>query len=159
MIKICWKTICFKTYVARANQFFISNSMFKKNDKRRPTWCSHNAANEIDYILINNNLKSRVRNFNVLHKFEYDSDHHPIRLTISMKTKKKFKKFVPKLKFSIDNDKIKMKKFQDNLKRENFKNEVLDIELDYSDFIEKITRAAEPFKIKKIKIRHNLFRN
>lgn len=97
---------------ARSNEFFFANTLFKKNKKRRPTWSSAIASNEIDFILFKKSLRHRIINFNVLHKFEYFSDHHPIRATIKFNEKPKFKKYKGTLKLCVTNDDAKNRKIK-----------------------------------------------
>jgi hypothetical protein len=67
---------------ARDKKFFFSSSNFKKNEKRRPTWTLGKASNEIDYILVKKEHKKSMKNIDVINRFDYDSDHKPVRLII-----------------------------------------------------------------------------
>lgn len=97
---------------ARMNKLFITNSMFKKNEKRRATWSLGRANNEIDFIMIKVEQKQLVKNVDVLKKFEYESDHRMARMVMKLDVKKKRPFFRPQIKFLVTDEKEKIAEFQ-----------------------------------------------
>lgn len=134
---------------ARSSQLFISNTMFKK--RRKVTWELGRAHNEIDFILIRNDQKFKILNYEVIHKFEYSSDHHLIRATVALNTKIKKKKYIQKTHFTVINDPIKTKNFKEGLNTINLLNDELTMQQKYDKLIRNVTEAASVFKSKSSK--------
>lgn len=102
---------------ARSQELFITNSMFKKRDKRRATWSMGNTNNEIDFVMVKNEMKSLVKNVSIINKLEYTSNHKMLRMEINLKTlKKKFKIFSPKI--SVNENVSDILKFKRDLAKE-----------------------------------------
>lgn len=133
---------------ARTNKLFIANSMFEKNQKRRSTWSLGKASNEIDFIMIKNDQKRFMRNIDVLNKFEYESDHKMVRLTLSLESKKKRPFSPPIKKFLVSDDKKRIEEFQTKLKSKPPTNGSLQEK--YEHCSNAILTAGEVFKHKTV---------
>ncbi|CAF4857757.1 unnamed protein product [Pieris macdunnoughi] len=75
------------------NKFVISNTIFKKPQKRKWTWLSPNGKtkNEIDFILIKD--KRFITNFEILSP-KFPSDHRMLRISYKLQQTKKKRKFL-----------------------------------------------------------------
>lgn len=139
---------------ARENDFFFTNTMFKCRQKRRSTWeckLANNriVQNEIDFILVRKIQIKMVKNFKVLSKFEFESDHKLIRMCFKLKNLEKkifrYEKIVPRIKF--DNDLTKIKTFKEKL--DNTQNH---LNGKYENLIKIIDDASVPFKSKRVRV-------
>lgn len=67
-----------------ANQLKIINTWFKKRKGKKWTWISPNLdyKNQIDFILAPRNAKN-IKNFDVIQKFDFISDHRPIKCELT----------------------------------------------------------------------------
>jgi hypothetical protein len=103
---------------ARSNELKIVNTFFKAKSKRKFTWESKIANNQIvrngiDFILVRKNELKFVKSFNVLSKFEFESDHKLIRMPFKIKKtfmKKQIQNFIPKITFCNDEKNKKISK-------------------------------------------------
>ena len=99
---------------AASKNLVITNTLFKKADKRKWTWRSPNGEtkNEIDFIMTNK--RETVLNTEVIQKITIGSDHRMVRTTVRLNVKlersRMVKKPVPKV--NIDNLLQRKEEFQ-----------------------------------------------
>lgn len=129
---------------ARENQFFFVNTILKKNDKRRTTWSLGKAANEIDFVLIKQDQKKSVRNYDVINKFDYDSDHKMVRLSIFINRLSSNKRRQNK-RLTISNDKELIKQFKDSMLTFQPYDENKLVKANYSSLVNQIKESALVF--------------
>jgi Reverse transcriptase (RNA-dependent DNA polymerase) len=131
---------------ARYNNLFITNSMFKKNSKRRTTWSLGIASNEIDFIMIQNDQKNIVKNVEVLNKFNYESDHKMIRMEIRMDEQIKKRQFNTRRRLCVTEDKSKRKEFIEKMKLNSRYDGA--VQEQYNNFTGNLISSSSVFQVK-----------
>lgn len=136
---------------ARSHQLFFANTMFEKKASRRFTWSINDVKNEIDFIMFRNNQKNIIKNVEVLTGFEYISDHKMVRarLSLMLKTKRKFRK--RKEQIVVVKNESKIKDFNARLRKEMDEDKITSESTQeiYSKLCNNFLSASIPFKVKR----------
>lgn len=127
---------------SREKQLFFANTLFKKKNKRRATWLSPDGktTNEVDFILIKNDQKKLIKDYNAITNFHFNSDHKMVRMEIYLdRTNKKIHTI--KKRIVITDDEMKIKQFQNDMKNLNDYDELKSTEETYQQVIKCIKSA------------------
>ena len=130
---------------AECEKFYVMNSFFKKNPKKKWTWRSPNGGtSEIDYILTDK--KYTVTDCAVINRFNSGSDHRLVRCKVKFRIAAERQKMVQILKKRIQPDLLKAKnqEFQLELKnRFQLLEDTEDINEFTANFVNVVLESAE----------------
>jgi hypothetical protein len=87
------------------NNLAISNTLFQHSETRRVTWVSPNmiTKNQIDYIIVQQNMKRFIKNCRTYNSADIGSDHSLVMVNIEIKAVQIHRpKNVPK-RYKVDN--------------------------------------------------------
>lgn len=138
----------------------ITNTFFKKRKARKWTWIAPNekSKNEIDFCLINN--LTVVKDYSVLSKFEFSSDHRVGRCSLQLPIKPKRLKYASIQKFRMNRVIIPEYKKHDantylckKLEKWKIENQGLGIQEAYNLLVDSIENTLKKFG--KIKTKEN----
>ena len=85
------------------NELVITNTLFKHKKARRVTWTSPDGgtANQIDYIIVQQKWKSRIKNYRSYQSADIGSDHSLVLVNVSLTPEKQRKQKTVANRFDV----------------------------------------------------------